>query len=637
MYTELIQFAKQNNLYLKPNRTTVKLRSYIKLDSNGEYLGVVINETIGDKAVTVPDFGSARFLQYQANAIVDYVGVIFRYITPEKDYTKKSDSYLEEIHRGAKFCKSLRVIEMFLNNYWHSLDLQAQVISDLNAYKIKANEYLSYIIDGVFVETMEDDWSDWLNQRCQELTPKLKCDIYVISSVSGMLQKTKIKNLPSVSNIEDNLVKGRFGLGRTGYFAAADKNAYESYGLKGSLSFNIGIEDTALLVAGIEKLLNDKHHHSLDFKLLYFYTNPDMVDILGESLNLSNSKLKCIGVFDDDECDTGEECSDIDSDVLSKFMTEILTAIWTGQSVYIPESYRNVSCYMFGFDTLAGRCFMSNEHWISCYDLMCHLVTWYEDTQVFNGRSYCFLYNLNNVLCNCVSNLDGDISKQIKNEFSDLKYQLLNAVYFGKQIPELFYQRALIHASLTFVRRREVSVKNGGLEKIRSTNISMIYVQIIKCYLRRKGYYVMDELTQSAQVNKAYLCGRLFAVYEELQYLYAEKKLNKNLAQSFFRSAMKQPGVIFPKLSEMAIVYLNGMKSISLKNSFHEKLGEISGLIGTEFPKSFNLDEQGSFVLGYYQQKNDTLKQIREYKESKQGDINGLSETENNTMESEDA
>ena len=65
---------------------------------------------------------------------------------------------------------------------------------------------------------------------------------------------------------------------------------------------------------------------------------------------------------------------------------------------------------------------------------------------------------------------------------------------------------------------------------------------------------------------------------------------------------MKHPGSIFPIISKLSILYLNNIKNGKV---YISKLrGEIANEIGNLYPDTFSKEEQGSFVLGYYQQRS---------------------------------
>ena len=157
---------------------------------------------------------------------------------------------------------------------------------------------------------------------------------------------------------------------------------------------------------------------------------------------------------------------------------------------------------------------------------------------------------------------------------------------------------------LTFYESED---KKNSKSEITVKNIEIIYVQIIKAYLIRKGYEIMTSVSKN--VNVPYACGKLFATYEQLQYKYVKgRKLNRNLAQSYFSAAMKTPGKVFPMLGEKSVVYLNSEALDKSRVYFSRLIGDIMVEIGTEIPSRFSKDEQGCFVLGYYQQKAEFLK-----------------------------
>ena len=202
------------------------------------------------------------------------------------------------------------------------------------------------------------------------------------------------------------------------------------------------------------------------------------------------------------------------------------------------------------------------------------------------------------VLLNCISEKKAkNKSEAIDNEFGMVRNELLNTIYRGSQMPRILYLRALKYAAMTFIPEK----RSNGTTAVPS-NVKKIYVQIIKCYLRREGYQIMPELSK---IDVAYACGRMFATIEQLQYKYCKyngKTLNKNLAQSYFSGAMKHPGSIFPIISKLSILYLNNIKNGKVYIS--KLLGEIANEIGNLYPDTFSKEEQGSFVLGYYQQRS---------------------------------
>ncbi len=117
--------------------------------------------------------------------------------------------------------------------------------------------------------------------------------------------------------------------------------------------------------------------------------------------------------------------------------------------------------------------------------------------------------------------------------------------------------------------------------------------------------------------NPAYLCGRLFAVLEKIQKDYAPS-LNKTVKDSYFASACSNPSAIFSRLMTLANYHLSKLKESS--KVYYEKLiGNIAGEIKDEFPQRLSLDDQGRFILGYYQQNQNLYTKKNAEEEFKNG------------------
>lgn len=95
-----------------------------------------------------------------------------------------------------------------------------------------------------------------------------------------------------------------------------------------------------------------------------------------------------------------------------------------------------------------------------------------------------------------------------------------------------------------------------------------------------------------------YTLGRLFAVLEHIQQE-ANPGINATIKDKYFNAAAATPAKIFPVLINLAQKHLRKLKEGS-KIYFNKKIGELSEIIGTEYPMRLNLPQQGSFQLGYY-------------------------------------
>ena len=133
-----------------------------------------------------------------------------------------------------------------------------------------------------------------------------------------------------------------------------------------------------------------------------------------------------------------------------------------------------------------------------------------------------------------------------------------------------------------------------------------IKIGLIKAYLNRKARLSnnKEEITLALNTenkNPAYLCGRLFAVLERIQQKASSDKLNRTIKDSFFASACARPVSVFPRLVKLS---QNHMAKFENDTYWQKLIGEIMSGLDGQFPSTMPPDDQGRFIIGYYQQKN---------------------------------
>ena len=148
---------------------------------------------------------------------------------------------------------------------------------------------------------------------------------------------------------------------------------------------------------------------------------------------------------------------------------------------------------------------------------------------------------------------------------------------------------------------------SGMLTRIKTDRmINRVRAGVVKACINRKarakGQKEELQLALDLQnTNQAYLCGRLFAVLEHLQQSAVSANLNRTIKDAYFSSAASKPALVFPKLLMLS---QNHMKKLNERKAvFYNKLiEEIVGKLNGEFPNTLMLDDQGRFMIGYYQQ-----------------------------------
>ena len=99
--------------------------------------------------------------------------------------------------------------------------------------------------------------------------------------------------------------------------------------------------------------------------------------------------------------------------------------------------------------------------------------------------------------------------------------------------------------------------------------------------------------------SQAYLCGRLFALLEYAQQKASGGNLNRTIKDSFFSSACTKPSSVFPKLMMLAQHHIEKAENGGYVNKL---ISEVTDKLEGGFPSTLTSDEQGEFIVGYYQQ-----------------------------------
>ena len=107
------------------------------------------------------------------------------------------------------------------------------------------------------------------------------------------------------------------------------------------------------------------------------------------------------------------------------------------------------------------------------------------------------------------------------------------------------------------------------------------------------------------ETNPAYRLGRLFAVYEGLQRS-AIGRVNATVKDRYFGAASATPASVFPLLERNSSHHLSSLRrsgSGGLAHWFDTEIDAILAGVDTAFPRSFGIEDQGRFALGYHHQR----------------------------------
>ena len=130
---------------------------------------------------------------------------------------------------------------------------------------------------------------------------------------------------------------------------------------------------------------------------------------------------------------------------------------------------------------------------------------------------------------------------------------------------------------------------------------------IIKAYYLKNPHSdcpkeVLTVSLNEASNNPAYVLGRLFSIYENVQQA-ANRGIKATIKDKYFNSAAAMPASIFPVLNNLYQKHLRKL-SPGLRKYFDNQVVELKSKLGESYPVRMTLAQQGAFDLGYYHQRN---------------------------------
>ena len=373
------------------------------------------------------------------------------------------------------------------------------------------------------------------------------------------------KMLP-VSKI-NKIKKGIRGGNATGMtLVGYNAESFESYRKEQSYNSNISENAMEKYTAAMNYLLTNSMHHLYldDMTLFYFGLSPD----------------------EEEECDCFSQflnCSDDDDEVteLQKDLHAAAKAFQNGTVPDISVFTKNTDFVIAGVTPNAARISVKFLLRGSFGNIMKNLFQHQNDLNTEKNENLIPMWRIFKELVS---------PKETKGSIPPpLQSAIMLAALNGTRYPD-----AMLH---TVLRRIKTDDSMGA-------KFGAIKIGLIKAYLNRKARLSnnKEEITLALNTenkNPAYLCGRLFAVLERIQQKASSDKLNRTIKDSFFASACAVS--VFPRLVKLS---QNHMAKFENDTYWQKLIGEIMSGLDGQFPSTMPPDDQGRFIIGYYQQKN---------------------------------
>ena len=377
-------------------------------------------------------------------------------------------------------------------------------------------------------------------------------------------------------------IKGIAGGLATGTVLIGYNNASEnSYGNEQSYNSNISEQAMKKYTEALNFLLADDSHKVILDELTVVWWSM--------SKNPRNDSLLKMLMFDDSDT--------LNLEQTERMLKDMMRDARTGKLV--PERLKaeeeidpDVTFYILGLKPNSSRVSVKFLYRRRFGDILKNIAQHQNDLQVTEELKPVSLQWIGKQL----------ISPKIKDGKapSALYARIFESILYGREYPEFLFA--------TVVRRIKTDL---------DIPVNRVRAGIIKAYINRSERLKGEKEELSVALdkdnqNEAYLCGRLFAVLEQLQYSASGGKLNRTIRDAYFSSAAAKPAIIFPKLLKLAQNHLKKAKAPVFYNKYIAEI--IDNLNGT-FPETLSLKEQGKFIIGYYHQQQRIFDEMKEIKE----------------------
>lgn len=197
----------------------------------------------------------------------------------------------------------------------------------------------------------------------------------------------------------------------------------------------------------------------------------------------------------------------------------------------------------------------------------------------------------------CLGLVRNDRSKSISENLKQFSAQH-SSMLWKAAVAHLPIPRPLLAQAITRFQIERLNPDDKNREFFNHARMGLIKAYFVR---RTQG----GDSTVTAYLNPdhpdpAYHCGRLLAVLSNLQHA-ALGDVGAGVVQRYYAAASQTPGLILGRLAANARNHLGKLDG-GLAFWFENLIADVMGHLGDRAPRILDLEGQGLFALGYYQQ-----------------------------------
>lgn len=591
MYKEIYDFAVSRGIGSSGNTEKRDIAAYIELDREGNYRVIEIRSKDDRKQKIICPKTPKHLAISPICEKLKYIWPACESNVQTKNDKVKHEEWLACMHGGAESSGSIAIACVFLNKIEKEPEYAQQIWTELENAKIKPGEFISFRIAGKNLEG-EEDWKEWFSEYCENIvhagTNEKTSTKKIVSCISGQRVEPITGKFPKIMTPQTGSGVPVFSNDQS--TVTGERCSFHSFGDSGSTACPMSKEETDIIKAGMEYLLTSENNHDNNFGIMYWFDNPDAVDLIQKAISIRDTNF-------DELMDELKETSERSVQKEETYTEALQTLVVKDKGIALGRISGNY--HIMSFEVPAkGRLYLSDYHEDTYQNLKKSIKKWYTDTAIVDMRSGSkrSITNLYAILLGLLEKKDvQDKVKQAKKELGMDVKNLLNAAISGREIPLRILYKACYHVDQEILDGKKIP--------------SIFYLQLIKTYLIRKGDAEMEKAMElykeyDGDYLMGYQCGRWLACLDHVQYISSQGGVNVSVAKKYYKAMKKKPAQIFTLINDNKEIYLSKLKS---RKKYDDLFGEISKKLKGEIPNKFSFEQQAAFDLGYAQQRMDLL------------------------------
>lgn len=568
MLNALVEYAERQLPDSEPGFKTREVRWSVELATNGKLLGVVPlgDGKRGQDQPRCPDMhgmnagGKSHFLMETAQTIT----LLFKVNEDPKKIAStkvRHKFYAELLHNAAAAIPELSS----LSNILKDEERLAEIRDALSAQKAKPTDWIGWRIDGW--DPREDTnvqawWREW---RRNDIAASTTGDDGVDNEVGQgemlcLLTGDSVAPLPTHPKITG--LSGVGGLGTGDVMVAFDKAAFVSYGLDQSANAAMGAEATQKYVDGLNDLIRN-HSRKLGNSLVAHWFK--------EQVPVENDPLAFLYGLESEE---QTEAAALGA------ARRLLDSIRSGTRADLGRN----RYYALTLSGATGRVMVRDWMEGDFKDLAGNIAAWFADLAIVSR------YGQGQAPDPKFMAVCGALVRDLKDLPAPTAATLWKTAVQYLPIPQPLMAQALVRFRADIVDKDQPPINHARMGLIKAYFVR----------LKPGGDATMTAYLNPDHPAAAYHCGRLLAVLANLQRA-ALGDVGAGVVQRYYAAASQTPGLILGRLVGNARNHLGKLEG-GLAYWYENQIADVMSRLKDNAPRILDLEGQGLFALGYYQQ-----------------------------------